>query len=178
MPSCSFCKKEKPEGDFARQRSNPRGCQAYCRPCAAAKEKLRRLNHPDIKAEDRRTNQAIRKRDPVKRSFVTKRCSARREKLKFSLSLAEYREIMSVEFCPYCGSGFVDWLEPNSRHPQRRSLDQLFPRGGYTTANVVCCCFRCNYTKAGLSADEHRSWADKIDVLVEQKALASPPSPL
>lgn len=112
----------------------------------------------------------LRRADPVQASFRSKRSNAAKEGHAFSLTLNEYRILTAVDKCPWCGVLFVGWDEKNGTHPHRRSIDQLVPRWGYSMSNALCVCFGCNLKKQGLTAQQHRELAEKIELSMGRKA--------
>lgn len=77
---------------------------------------------------------------------------------------AQLRQLWQAETCSYCTTP----LTPEARP----SLDRLDPARGYTAANVVMACYRCNRRKQDSSPHDLRALADGIDRLMEARGFS------
>lgn len=95
--------------------------------------------------------------------YSTYRCVAKGNNREFSLSKKEFRKLTSSN-CYYCD--ITPSQEVNRKHTNGvyvyNGIDRVDNEKGYTTANCVSCCKRCNYSKRNYSKEEFYSWVKRI----------------
>jgi hypothetical protein len=99
----------------------------------------------------------------IRRIYHQYQNGARRRHLEFSLTIDELKVLIAGN-CYYCGA------QP-SRHYQRgpkshsllvNGIDRMNNAIGYTTENVVSCCWRCNRAKCDMPLSDWNDWLDHI----------------
>lgn len=87
----------------------------------------------------------------IRDKFSQYRRNAKRKSLKFSISVDDFKELVSGS-CFYCGDFYLHGV----------GLDRLSNEQGYELDNVVPCCSRCNYIKGRLSFKEFSDFISKV----------------
>lgn len=162
---CVICQQELPE----QLRSGQKKKRAYCRPCHASREKARRANNPNQRAQNRahyalnsdrilQVRRVHRQKNPAKHYCWLLRSGAKKRGLLFSLTEQDLGTLLH-ERCPVCGVLY----EHGTDRSKWRSFDRLDNDRGYVVGNVVALCYRCNRMKNDGTAEEHRRLADWLD---------------
>ena len=106
---------------------------------------------PDMRQRAAEARDRFRKNNPIGQAWGGTRGGAKSRGLPFDLP-RELFDDMVTDNCFYCH------VEPDPVH----GLDRVDNNRGYTTDNVVTCCYWCNVSKRARSQDEFESWACKI----------------
>jgi len=103
--------------------------------------------------------------------YSVSRGSAKRRHLEFSLSKEQYYEIVSAP-CSYCGAASSNTHTHRERdiHGDLKvygtfaynGIDRVDSSKGYTPANCVSSCKRCNVAKNDMSMEEFKEWLSRI----------------
>jgi len=96
---------------------------------------------------------------------------AKEKNRKWDLTKEEFR-YLTKQNCYYCGKIPSQNARKNSRFNGiyiYNGLDRLDNKIGYIKKNVVSCCGRCNFAKAGLSYDEFIAWIKKVNQFIEAR---------
>jgi hypothetical protein len=101
-------------------------------------------------------------------------CRGAKERgLCFEISISDYAVLISRS-CFYCGKPPVLREEPGT-HPRKpltaNGLDRVNSSVGYTTANVVPCCWDCNRAKHTLSQLEFFRWIIRVHTYLTDLGL-------
>jgi len=88
---------------------------------------------------------------PFETLWSTRRDSAKRRGLEFTLTYEELLTFTSIKVCHYC-DGSVEWLpQTTSRNGLKQqpnlNLDRRDNALGYAAENLVVCCGMCNHIK-------------------------------
>lgn len=89
-------------------------------------------------------------RSSAEYKFVIYRNSAKKKHLVFTLTLEEFRKLVSIP-CNYCGG-------------TPYGIDRLDSKMGYVKENCVSCCTMCNWMKNSYSVEEFVAQCEKIVV--------------
>ena len=102
--------------------------------------------------------------------------NAKKRKLKFSLSLEEFKKII-FSSCEYCGSPpqqaiFVSGQENRrDREISYNGIDRIDNSIGYVVSNCVSCCHICNGAKSNHSVVEFQLWIKRLVSFNAQKSI-------
>lgn len=126
-----------------------------CRRCESQKRVKHQQQHsitPARRAADRRRSAKLRQMraaglEPDRWVFMDSKSSARKRELKHTLTREQVAELIS-QGCSYCGDG-----------EGKMTLDRIDNSLGYTTANVVPACVRCNLTRGAMP---HVAWLQLV----------------
>lgn len=81
--------------------------------------------------------------------------------LEFSLSIKEFARLTKLP-CYYCG-GLPCMVKKRHRFSYvYNGVDRKDNNKGYTKANSVACCHRCNMAKGAMSIDEFYGWIESV----------------
>jgi len=116
----------------------------------------------------------------IKDSYSTYKRNALNRLLKFSLSFAEFTDLIKMN-CHYCGSepqSFNKYLNKNGEQKRVNKrykestillaetkingIDRKNNTQGYTTNNSVPCCLICNRAKNNMGYEEFLSWIGRV----------------
>lgn len=166
MKVCTKCGKEKPFGEFSKDKNKKDGLSNWCKGCSKQyyqenKERISeqrkryyqdniekaRQYYQDKKDEISKQNQKLEGR-----YFLYKR-NATRKGREFGLTLEQFEEITSQP-CHYCG-GYTE-------NKEFCGIDRVDNDVGYVLENCVPCCFRCNAWKGKLTTEEFLNHAKDI----------------
>lgn len=89
---------------------------------------------------------------------------AKKRNISYELTTEEFNEIISSE-CHYCGDKLTNTKKGQGKTSgdfHYTGIDRLDSSEGYTTSNVVACCWKCNNMKHTLSIDEFIEHIRKI----------------
>jgi hypothetical protein len=116
----------------------------------------------------REQNRRLRATKPWVPLYDNAQYRARRKGIPCTITAEDIRRLLEAGwFCAYCENPVGRF--PGGNRPNSATLDRLIPEVGYTPANVVLCCHRCNTEKAGHTPDTLRAWADKIDAIINRQ---------
>lgn len=152
---CSKCKEEKPLSEYLVRTDRPNS-QRYssCNTCKAAFTRSRyreRRGSSDMGYWSWLMLRSIRKRAKVK-GWV---CNISPEDI--------FKRVQEADGnCSYCGSD-LDFFAGYKGRQRSASVDRLNSTVGYTSENIIICCYRCNAVKNDATPDELRKLADAID---------------
>lgn len=132
VKTCSTCYKDKPVSEFAVDNGKKDKLKVYCRSCDAERNK-----------KNQRTPRG------QYNLFVR---TAKVRKKEVSLTFEEYLPL-KLQPCYYCGGSLPE---------TSGGLDRIDSRLGYTAANVVPCCWRCNTMKSALSLEDFYAHIKRI----------------
>jgi len=95
--------------------------------------------------------------------YRTKRSNAITRDLEFKLSLDEFENIVKQN-CFYCDKKDTKTITNGTTTWQllANGIDRIDSALGYTIANCVPCCERCNIAKRTMSADEYISHCEQV----------------
>jgi hypothetical protein len=109
-----------------------------------------------------------RQANPEKPLVYDARRRAKARGVPFDLTNEDVRELLDAGWvCRYCDSP-VGAYTGGSR-PTSATLDRLVPDLGYTRANTILSCHKCNSEKSEHTVQSLRAWADKIEALIHRK---------
>lgn len=87
------------------------------------------------------------------------RSTARKTGRLFELSQEEFRKL-TQSCCNYCGAKPAQEICAGYGSYRYNGIDRQDNDLGYTTANSVSCCYRCNRAKATSTVQEFETWLD------------------
>lgn len=181
---CKGCGEPKPFDQFHRDKRNPDGYRAQCKPCRntfmanyyednreqrVAYERGRRSNQAEhLRALD----MARYERHKEKRiALASEHVKIRRARLAGvetdpGVTVPALRRIHG-DHCCYCGieMTFKRGKRGEGIAPNRATLEHIMPiskGGGHTLANTALACHRCNVTKNNKTTEQ---WAESLGVL-------------
>ncbi len=95
---------------------------------------------------------------------------ARMKGVPFTLTADEMQALLDSSgwSCIYCETPVGTFTGRGAR-PFSATVDRLIPSAGYTAANTVIACHRCNSTKAEHTPASLRAWADKLDAIIQRQ---------
>lgn len=148
---CNECKKLKQKNEFYKDRNTKDGLRYVCKKCVSKKHK-KYYRNPKVKKRcknyQKKYSPAYRKKPEVRYSRYVQ--SAKKRNLNFTLSFEDFIEITNRP-CYYCGS-----TETNC------GVDRKNNAKGYTKANSVSCCIKCNRAKHSMTEKEFAEQIYKI----------------
>jgi hypothetical protein len=120
------------------------------------KDKINQKSREYYHSEGRYLN-AFNARRTIQSRFRMGISNAKRKDIEWSISLDEYKEIMSKDICTYCQGP----LEKAGN-----CLDRKDSKIGYKIDNVVTCCKNCNYLKGS-----QLSFEEMLEMIILLKQL-------
>ena len=100
---------------------------------------------------------------------------ARKAGIPFDMSLEDVYDALNTSggHCVYCGC-LLNFQLMKADMNQRRSspsLDRIVPSKGYTSSNVVVCCYRCNAMKSDATPQELSRLARIVGEIIQERNL-------
>ena len=127
MKKCTKCKKVLDEDCFYYNKTSTSFCLS-CKKCQI--ERIMRLR------------KIYGTKEYWHRKYNLYKCSAKRRNHEFSLSLSEFKDILSSKKCGYC------------KRETKIGIDRIDNDIGYITGNCINCCIKCNLLKGKSSAQD------------------------
>lgn len=156
---CPKCKETKSAEAFAKRKDRPIGLYSCCKECKAA---YRMKVYRDRRQED-----------PVslwcKNARGWAACRAKSQGVAFDLTQDDIKSLVTkaCHKCTYCDKdlNFRVLKTKLSERKDSPSLDKVLPSLGYTLANTVVCCHRCNSIKNDATPEELQNLAQRVTSL-------------
>lgn len=121
---------------------------------------------PDEELEGRRHMREVELDIRIAKSYSSKYENARKGDKSFSLTLGDWRALMTQTTCSYSGKRFV-----NGGHDYR-TMERVNPMLGYTPENTIAVTHAANSEKSQLDAFMHGSEIlDEVKVKLLRKAV-------
>ena len=182
MKMCKYCKTEKDEILFYKEKRNKDGLMGWCKSCHAEYYK-KKFYTIDTSVTEKKCNRCkntktidnfnkhVHKKDgynpeckqciherytTFEYRFKSWRWNAKKRGIKFELDIEDIENLPMV--CFYTGKK----LTLKSYRNNTLSLDRLDSSVGYTRDNVVFCCEVINYMKRELSVGEFKMWCKDV----------------
>lgn len=164
---CTACGKDRVADSFSVDRTRKSGRYPVCRFCMRAKAKTRRESNLEVnRARARIASKKCWDANPAARAYHYVQARAKKNGLRFALTVAFLQELFAIGKCAYCDRK----ISPRAPlRKNRASIDKIIPNRGYTPRNTVLACCDCNRRKNDSSIADLRMLADGIERLLLKK---------
>ena len=121
---------------------------------------------PEEESEARRHMREVELDLRIAKSFYTKNENARKDGKSFSLTLTDWRRLLTQTHCPYSGKHFIHGGN------DYRTMERVNPMIGYTPDNTIAVTHAANQEKSRLDAFMHGSEiVDEVKLKLLRKAV-------
>jgi hypothetical protein len=148
---CCICKTDLPKESFSLSKTSKRGLQSQCKSCSSISRKSKRNNNIEYYRNQERSRRLVKKqlynttsrehKKKVGARYSSLKLRAKKHGLTGIISFEEYKKIISINICHYCGGEL---------NPTGSGLDRIDPKLSYIPSNVVPCCKECNTIKSDI----------------------------
>jgi hypothetical protein len=162
---CSRCHQLKPVSMFAKDRQQSCGLKCWCKPCRL--EQMAEYRRTDRgKLHHRTVNIDRRNSSPenfIRSLYHSAKQRSRRSVLPFTISLEQvFRLYYAQNGRCYYSNRPMTVIAGAGKLDTNVSMERLNTAEGYTSENVVLCCYFINVSKRDRSIHEWLGWAEDV----------------